>query len=570
MYNQKMKKLLLLILFLSNLYGQYYIQNYISEDHSNFKEAFYEEYKNKQLKEFTIKFKIDLDKVQNKTNYLTIISDKNSLVFANTKYEIINDIIVVKLDKNQNNELLFKYMYDHPKRVEFRWNSISDFEYRYLLKYEGILYGVSYGIIFCAFLYYLIIYFSTKMRCFLYYSLMQFFVLLSLIGFVYFSYLPYPTSTAQAIVDICETLSFLFTLLFAQSILNTKEKMPKIHKFINFFILLNILDVIAIFFYKHSILYDYLPFYIGFLVPTFAGFIAFLKGDKYAIIYTIGWLVVSIFIYIAEDWQITPISGIYIIHIGAPLESLIFSFALGYMLKILVNEKNEKEKLLIHQSKLASMGEMINNIAHQWRQPLTHLGFINMNLQLAYEDNPIDKKYLKEKILESNAQLDFMSKTIDNFSDFYLLNKQKELFLISNAVKKALDIMEPIFENNKIEFKFNVIKDKQINAYENEYSQVILNLLTNAKDVLISRNIENPQITITIDEKNDLSITSIFDNAGGIENKYQNKIFEPYFTTKQKGSGIGLYMSKMIIQSHFKGKIRVFNTNKGACFSIEV
>ncbi|QKF66175.1 7TMR-DISM-7TM domain-containing two-component system sensor histidine kinase [Arcobacter venerupis] len=565
-----MKKLLILILFLSNLYGQYYIQNYIAEDHTNFKEAFYEEYKNKQLKEFTIKFKIDLEKVQNKTNYLTIISDKSSLVFANIKYEIINDIIVVKLDKNQNNELLFKYIYDHPKRVEFRWNSISDFEYTYLLKYEGILYGVSYGIIFCAFLYYIIIYFSTKMRCFLYYSLMQFFVLLSLIGFVYFSYLPYPTSTAQAIVDICETLSFLFTLLFAQSILNTKEEMPKMHNFINLFILLNILDVIAIFFYKYSILYNYLPFYIGFLVPTFAGFIAILKGDKYAIIYTIGWLVVSIFIYIAEDWQITPISGIYVIHIGAPFESLIFSFALGYMLKILVNEKNEKEKLLIHQSKLASMGEMINNIAHQWRQPLTHLGFINMNLQLAYEDNPIDKKYLKEKIIESNAQLDFMSKTIDNFSDFYLLNKQKELFLISNAVKKALDIMEPIFENNKIEFKFNVIKDKQINAYENEFSQVILNLLTNAKDILLSRNIENPQITITIDEKNDLSVTSIFDNAGGIENKYQNKIFEPYFTTKQKGSGIGLYMSKMIIQSHFKGKIKVLNTNKGACFSIEV
>lgn len=570
MYNHQMKKLLILILFLSNLYGQYYIQNYIAEDHTNFKEAFYEEYKNKQLKEFTIKFKIDLEKVQNKTNYLTIISDKSSLVFANIKYEIINDIIVVKLDKNQNNELLFKYIYDHAKRVEFRWNSISDFEYTYLLKYEGILYGVSYGIIFCAFLYYIIIYFSTKMRCFLYYSLMQFFVLLSLIGFVYFSYLPYPTSTAQAIIDICETLSFLFTLLFAQSILNTKEKMPKMHNFINLFILLNILDVIAIFFYKYSILYNYLPFYIGFLVPTFAGFIAILKGDKYAIIYTIGWLVVSIFIYIAEDWQITPISGIYVIHIGAPFESLIFSFALGYMLKILVNEKNEKEKLLIHQSKLASMGEMINNIAHQWRQPLTHLGFINMNLQLAYEDNPIDKKYLKEKIIESNAQLDFMSKTIDNFSDFYLLNKQKELFLISNAVKKALDIMEPIFENNKIEFKFNVIKDKQINAYENEFSQVILNLLTNAKDILLSRNIENPQITITIDEKNDLSVTSIFDNAGGIENKYQNKIFEPYFTTKQKGSGIGLYMSKMIIQSHFKGKIKVLNTNKGACFSIEV
>ena len=570
MYNHQMKKLLILILFLSNLYGQYYIQNYIAEDHTNFKEAFYEEYKNKQLKEFTIKFKIDLEKVQNKTNYLTIISDKSSLVFANIKYEIINDIIVVKLDKNQNNELLFKYIYDHPKRVEFRWNSISDFEYTYLLKYEGILYGVSYGIIFCAFLYYIIIYFSTKMRCFLYYSLMQFFVLLSLIGFVYFSYQSYPLSIPQAIVDICETLSFLFTLLFAQSILSTKEKMPFIHKFINLFIFLNITDIFAIFIYKYSILYEYIPFYIGFMIPLFAGFVAIKQGDKNAIVYTIGWIVVSIFIYVAEDWQITPISGIYVIHIGAPLESLIFSFALGFMLKKLANEKNEKEKLLIHQSKLASMGEMINNIANQWRQPLTHLGFINMNLQLAFEDEPLDKKYLKEKIEESNAQLDFMSKTIDNFRDFYKPNKQKEIFYISVAVKKALEIMEPIFESNKIEFEFNLIKDKQINAYENEYSQVILNILTNAKDVLISRQIQNPKIIISINEKNNSIITTILDNAGGIENGYINHIFDPYFTTKQKGSGIGLYMSKMIIESHFKGKIKVFNKDKGASFSIEV
>ena len=565
-----MKYLILFILLLSNLYSFDFIKDYISEDNINFKEASYQESKSIQLKEFVIKFKIDLKKLQEKTYYLTIVSDKNSLIYTNIKYEIINNIIVVKLDEFQNKEFFFQYKYELPKRPEFRWNTITNLEYNYLLKYEGILYGVSYGIIFCAFLYYLIIYFSTKMRCFLYYSLMQFFVLLSLIGFLYFSYQSYPLSLPQAIVDICETSSFLFTLLFAQSILNTKEKMPFIHKFINLFILLNIIDIFAIFIYKYSILYEYIPFYIVFIVPVFAGFIAIKKGNKGAIVYTIGWLIVSIFIYVALDWQITPISGIYVIHIGAPLESLIFSFALGFMLKNIANEKNEKEKLLIHQSKLASMGEMINNIAHQWRQPLTHLGFINMNLQLAYEDNPIDKKYLKEKIEESNAQLDFMSKTIDNFSDFYLLNKQKELFLISNAVKKALDIMEPIFESNKIEFKFNVIKDKEINAYENEYSQVILNLLTNAKDVLISRNIEKPQITIIIDEKNNLSITSIFDNAGGIENEYQNKIFEPYFTTKQNGSGIGLYMSKIIIKSHFKGEIIGFNTKIGACFNIEV
>ncbi len=564
-----MKYLILLFLFFSNLYSHFLIEDFISEDKLTFKKIFYEEYKTKEVKEFNIKFKIDLKKLQNKIAYLTIVSDKNSLIYTNSNYEIINNIIVVKLDNKQQEELFFEYKYENPKRVQFRWNTITEFEYNYLLKYEGILYGVSYGIIFCAFLYYLIIYFSSRIKYFLYYSLMQLFVLFSLIGFVYFSYQSYPESTPQAIVDICETLSFLFTLLFAQAILYTKEKMPKIHTFLNFFILLNILDVIAILFYKYSILYEYLPFYIVFIIPFFIGVFSFIKGNKYSLIYTFGWLIITIFVYVAQNWQIAPISNIYIIHIGAPLESLIFSFALGYMLKVLVNEKNEKEKLLIHQSKLASMGEMINNIAHQWRQPLTHLGFINMNLQLSLEDNPIDKKYINEKIEESNIQLDFMSKTIDNFRDFYKINKQKESFYISVAVGKALEIMEPIFKTNKIKFEFNIIEDKQVNAYENEYSQVILNILTNAKDVLISRQIQNPKIIISIKQKNNLSITTILDNAGGIENKYINQIFDPYFTTKEKGSGIGLYMSEMIIKNHFKGKITVCNKNKGSIFSIE-
>mgnify|MGYP000597852948 CR=1 FL=1 len=182
----------------------------------------------------------------------------------------------------------------------------------------------------------------------------------------------------------------------------------------------------------------------------------------------------------------------------------------------------------------------------------------------------MDKKYLKEKIEESNFQLDFMSKTIDNFRDFYKPNKQKEIFYISVAVKKALEIMEPIFESNKIEFEFNVIKDKQINDYENEYSQVILNILTNAKDVLISRQIQNPKIIISINEKNDSIITTILDNAQGIKQNYLNLIFDPYFTTKQKGSGIGLYMSKMIIEKSLEGVLSHKNCDDGSIFTITI
>lgn len=498
-----MKSILFLILFFTNLYSNnfgYFIKDYISEDNINFRELKYEDYGNLILDEFTIKFELDFEKLENKTYYLTIVSDKDSLIYTNIKYEIINNIMVVKLDKFQEKEIFFKYKYDSKKIAQFRWNYINNFEYKYFLKYEGILYGVAYGIIFCAFLYYLIIFFSTRMKCFLYYSLMQLFVLLSLVGFMYFSYHSYLSSIYQALVDTAETLSFLFTLLFAQAILKTKEKMPAIHIFINIFILLNILDLIAIFIYKYSILYIYVPFYIGFLIPTIAGAIAVIKGDKNALVYTIGWLVVCIFIYAAEHYLI-PISGIYTVHIGAPLESLIFSFALGYMLKILVKEKNEKEKLLIHQSKLASMGEMINNIAHQWRQPLTHLGFINMNFQLALEDKKIDIKYLNEKIKESNFQLDFMSKTIDNFKDFYKVNKQKENFYLSDEIYKAIEIMQPIFDNLNINFEFKIKEDTQITAYENEYSQVILNLLTNAKDAIILRKTSNPQIKIILESR---------------------------------------------------------------------
>jgi signal transduction histidine kinase len=310
-------------------------------------------------------------------------------------------------------------------------------------------------------------------------------------------------------------------------------------------------------------------FYVCFFIPIIAGIISFYKGNYTSIFYILGWSFVFLFL-VLNSLQLISISPIYTIHLVTPIESLIFSFALGYTLKKIVEDKNKKEKLLIHNSKLASMGEMINNIAHQWRQPLTHLGFINMNLQLSIKDNHIDINYLKEKIEESKSQLSFMSNTIDNFRDFYKIDKEKNQFFVSVAIKSAINIMHPILIDNKINLDFIINNDKQILAYENEYSQVILNILTNAKDALVSKEIKNPSIKIVLDVKDTFVITKILDNAGGIEEKYIDTIFEPYFTTKQKGSGIGLYMSKMIIESHFKGKIEVLNVEYGALFKIRI
>ena len=345
--------------------------------------------------------------------------------------------------------------------------------------------------------------------------------------------------------------------------------MKSINKLYSFLIYINIVDLIFILIFQESILYEYLPRSLMAIVFVFTGFYSLYKKHKIAIYYILAWVFLFLSLFIAEH-ELIGLDEIYILHIAFPLESLILSFALGYKLKQNLDKKEENDKILVHQSKLASMGEMINNISHQWRQPLTHLSFINMNISLAYEDNDLSEKYLNDKLNESNTQIEFMSETIDNFRDFYKPKKTKEYFLISSASQKAIDIIKPSLNFYNISISFNIEQDKRIKAFENEYSQVILNLLTNAKDVLVQRRIKDPSIYIDIKIENNRSVLYLYDNAGGIKDEIIEKVFEPYFSTKEKSSGIGLYMSKTIIESHFKGDISVYNNLNGACFRIEL
>lgn len=540
----------------------------ISIGDSKFSEVSYEKYKELRVKDFTIKLGLDKTTLKNKIYYLSIVSDMDSLIDTNAKYNIKNNMMIIKLDSFVDKNLFFKYSSEKEKRPEFRFNVISEFEYKNILPFEGILYGLAYGIIFSAFIYYLVIYFSTLRKCFLYYSIMQLFVLLSLVGFVYFSFKPYPATFPQAIVDICESAAFLFTLLFAKDILNTKKKMPVMNYIFNMLVLLNILDIFGIFIFNYSLLYEYMNFYINFILPILAGVIAVIKGDKNAIFYTIGWGMFFCFIFSYEK-DLIPLSGIYTIHIAAPLESLIFSFALAYMLKNIMNKQNEQEKILIHKSKLASMGEMINNISHQWRQPLMHLGYINMNLEMASSNNEFEKEYFVKKIKESNSQIKFMSRTIDDFRDFYKVEKEKQFFLISIACELAINIIAPTLEKKNIILNLEIEEDSRIRGYENEYAQVVLNFLTNCIDVFEIRNIKNPLINILI-TRSSKTILKVSDNAGGIEEEYLEKIFNQNFTTKKRSLGIGLYMSQVIIQSHFDGNIYALNNKEGASFIVEI
>lgn len=237
-----------------------------------------------------------------------------------------------------------------------------------------------------------------------------------------------------------------------------------------------------------------------------------------------------------------------------------------------IEEAKQKDRKILEQAKLARIGSMISMIAHQWRQPLSQLSGILMELETTTRFKKVDNDYILNAIDKSDKMIEFMSNTIDDFRNFYKPDKKKEDFYVSDACKKAINIIDATLENLGIDLILEIKDDKKIFGYPTEFSQVILNIISNAKDILMERNIKNPKIEINIESKGILSIIIIKDNAGGIEEKNLEQIFDPYYSTKDssKGTGLGLYISKLIIERNMGGDLSVSNNSEGAVFKIVV
>ena len=241
------------------------------------------------------------------------------------------------------------------------------------------------------------------------------------------------------------------------------------------------------------------------------------------------------------------------------------------LVAIEVEKNRQKDKIMFQQNKMASMGEMLNNIAHQWRQPLMELSSLFIPIQTRLDfDLQLDQKELKEAINKMNSITKYMSNTIDDFKDFFATNKEQESFKVSEQINSSLSIMSSSLQSNEIMLDIIIKKNPTINGYKNEYTQVLINLLNNAKDILLHRKIENPKITISVDETKEFVIISVEDNAGGIKVKPIEDIFKPFFTyEKLNGTGIGLFMSKLIIENNMNGILSVENKKNGASFKIK-
>ena len=239
-----------------------------------------------------------------------------------------------------------------------------------------------------------------------------------------------------------------------------------------------------------------------------------------------------------------------------------------------ITKNEEKQKLLFWQSRMASLGQMLANIAHQWRQPLTELNLTLFNMKKASIHN--NEKKVDELYKESKTLISSMSSTIDDFTNFFNPQKEKKSFEIKDAINEALIILRKVIELENIHIQIDVPINYKVIGVSNELSQVIINLIQNSKDAFIQNDIKNKTIIITLKEELILdkkyALLEIKDNAGGISDENLEKIFEPYFTTKHKsqGTGLGLFMSKMIIEKSLEGELSHKNCDDGSIFIIKL
>lgn len=237
-----------------------------------------------------------------------------------------------------------------------------------------------------------------------------------------------------------------------------------------------------------------------------------------------------------------------------------------------LEDLRKQDQMMILQERFAVMGEMINNIAHQWRQPLNTLALAVQQLPMCYDSPVFTRDFLEQKAAMAMKLIEHMSHTIDDFRNFFSSGKEKKTFDVNEVIRQTLALIEPSLHEQQIKIDFHPEGHPMISGFTSEYSQVLLNILLNARDALLDNKIANALITIRAFSKDTASVVTISDNAGGVATNIIDRLFDPYFTTRgpDRGTGIGLFMSKTIIETNMAGRLTVRNDAGGAEFRIEV
>lgn len=237
-----------------------------------------------------------------------------------------------------------------------------------------------------------------------------------------------------------------------------------------------------------------------------------------------------------------------------------------------VAKNRQKDIVLVQQNRQAAMGEMLDHIAHQWKQPITSLSLIVQDVAESWSNNAMSDESVEEAVGTAISLLEHMSQTIDVFRNFYRPDKERKEFNIKDSIDRALTFIAPALKFHRISVELEADPEVAAIGFPNEYTQVLLNILTNARDAVNARGVENPIVTIKAFVESNRAVVTIMDNAGGIPEPIIGRVFELYFSTREPGcsSGVGLYMSKNIIERNMGGVLTVANADQGARFRIEL
>ncbi|WP_198305633.1 sensor histidine kinase [Arcobacter vandammei] len=425
-----------------------------------------------------------------------------------------------------------------------------------------LFYGITFGILIMTIVYTFVIYLYSKELFYISYCFMQVFSFVFILSYSNFF------EISHYIKELSMAVASIFALFFAISYYEGKF-LPKITNYKELLINTFFLNVVILTAFYHYILFEYLPYTIVYAVLFISIVFNLKQGFKPTMIYVFGWSFFCAVLFIFDFKYFYINSGYYdLVLVVFALEAMLFTISIAYKYSDLKKQNIEFEKMILQQSKFVKSGEMIANITHQFRQPLNSLSYILLNLKKRFENRNLDEEFFDKKIAQAQEQLIFLSKTIDDFKEFYIQDKTKSNFTVKEAILNASSLLSADLKKYSInlEIEYQTFENIEIFGVKNELSQVVLSLLSNSIDIL--KNRQNPKIKIVISSNSADVLIELIDNGGGIKAKFLKKIFEPYFSTKEDGTGIGLYLSKMIIEDSFAGKLQVQNIKNGVKFSI--
>lgn len=262
-------------------------------------------------------------------------------------------------------------------------------------------------------------------------------------------------------------------------------------------------------------------------------------------------------------------------YISKPIDDVLLTSKLKVYIDLFHKNKKTNEslenanKLVLHNTKMASIGEMIGVISHQMKQPLNVLSLYCDDIKFSYDYDELDRESIEDFSVNTKKQIHHMRDTIDGFLSFFNPDKEQKNFYIEDSLSSCIDLVSSHLDKNKVSLTRSIKSNFLLSGVEMELTQVVMNLLTNSIQAFNERNIPDRKIIIETYEENNKIFLTVLDNAGGIQEENLEKLFDPYYTTKTDGTGIGLYMVKLIIKNSFKGNLSLENTNLGVKFILE-